>query len=73
MNKLLQFLFLVIGHQLVQVLYVGDKCSTDHSHTQCIHCILLLPNNTLCCPKLGTTIYVQFNIICLNFTPVEHL
>jgi len=33
---------------------------------------LLLPNNKLCCPKLGTTIYVQFNIICLNFTPVEH-
>jgi hypothetical protein len=70
MKKLLQFLILVTGGQFDKV---GDTRSTDHSNTQRNHCILLLPNNKLCCPKLGTTIYVQFNIICLNFTPAEHL
>jgi hypothetical protein len=114
-----------MGTNLIQVLYVGDKLSTDHFYMQrvkcdnikpwiladdtrsfclrfcftdtlfhrghrsgrlgtvlckeiyslaiLLHCIVLLPNNKLCCLKLGTSIFVQFNIIYLNFPSVEHL
>jgi hypothetical protein len=63
-------LFLVIGRsKLYKFLFAVDERSTDCSHTQRIHCIFTLLNNKLCSPKLGTTTYVQLNIICLKLYP----
>jgi hypothetical protein len=66
--KLLQFLFFVFGRHIDASFHLQMINVTRIVLTRSVFTLFrFYPNNKLCCPNLGTTIYVQFNIICLNF------